>query len=273
MADPTAAAPSLDLDNEALARDYERISAERQFVSGLRLVEALAIAAGERVLDVGCGTGLLAAHAADRAGPSGRVLGIDPLPQRIALAQAKARPNLAFEVGDAYALDGLPDGAFDVVYLNAVFHWLPEKAGPLRQFARLLRPGGRLGISAGAPGRGSSFEDAIDGVLSRPPYAEHLKARPRATFRIEESEMRELLRATGFSIVRLEALTAVQQYATAEDAIRFIQASSFGNFLSGMPDQLRSAARAAIAQALSATATSQGIPRDVRRVLAVAFRP
>ncbi|MCW5747547.1 MAG: class I SAM-dependent methyltransferase [Alphaproteobacteria bacterium] len=269
---PAQFAPLFTLDSAELAHDYDRISAERQFVSGQRLVQELAIVAGEHVLDVGCGTGLLAQHVADRVGPSGSVLGIDPLPQRIELARTKAQANLAFDVGDAYALDGLPDGGFDVVYLNAVFHWLPEKEGPLRQFARLLRTGGRLGISAGARSRGSPFEDAIDSVLSQPPYADYLRARPRVTFRVDEAEMRSLLQAAGFSIAKLETLSSVQYYATAEDAIRFIQASSFGNFLSGLPDALRPAARAAIAQALAATATRQGIPRDVRRVLTVAIR-
>ena len=61
--------PSLAEDNEALASDYEAISVGRQFVTGQRLVEALGIASGERVLDVGCGTGLLVEHIAGIVGP------------------------------------------------------------------------------------------------------------------------------------------------------------------------------------------------------------
>src|SRR5215813_3039716 len=139
-------APSLSEDSDQLARDYERVSRNRQFQSGQRLVAALALAPGERVLDVGCGTGLLTEYIADIVGPSGHVLGIDPLPLRIDLAQAKARPNLEFRVGNAADLSAIPDGRIDVVCLNAVFHWLPEKTGPLREFARVLRAGGRLGL-------------------------------------------------------------------------------------------------------------------------------
>jgi len=54
-----------------------------------------------------------------------------PLPRRIELAKEKTRPNLAFEVGDANDLSMLAQSSFDVVVLNAVFHWLPEKTGPL----------------------------------------------------------------------------------------------------------------------------------------------
>src|SRR5260370_8104405 len=173
----TVEAPSLVLDNSELARDYDRISATRQFQSGKRLVADLALKPGERVLDVGCGTGLLAEHIADLVGPTGRVLGVDPLPLRIGLALGKARENLAFQVGDAYDLRDLPNSSFDVVVLNAVFHWLPEKTDPLLSFARLLRRGGRIGISTGLKGPGPPIHRVIPDVPAHPPF-HHFPRRP-----------------------------------------------------------------------------------------------
>src|SRR5882724_894535 len=158
------------VERPSLALDNDRISATRQFQSGKRLVGDLAIKPGERVLDVGCGTGLLAEHIADLVGPAGRVLGFDPLPLRIGLALAKTHPNLAFQVGDAYDLDNLPSSSCDVVVLNAVFHWLPEKTGPLLAFARLLRRGGRIGISTGLKGHVAPMHRAMRDALAQPPF-------------------------------------------------------------------------------------------------------
>src|SRR5258708_20410684 len=92
--------PSLTEDSDELARDYDRVSVDRQFLSGKMLVRDLAVAAGERVLDVGCGTGLLAEYIADRVGPTGYVLGVDPLPLRIELPQPKTRPHPPFTLPD-----------------------------------------------------------------------------------------------------------------------------------------------------------------------------
>src|SRR5271156_3600041 len=83
---------SLALDTPDLAETYERVSAERQFRAGQRLIEELDVTIGETVLDVGSGTGLVAEYVADLVGPNGSVVGIDPLPLRIALAERKSRP-------------------------------------------------------------------------------------------------------------------------------------------------------------------------------------
>jgi ubiquinone/menaquinone biosynthesis C-methylase UbiE len=267
-----AHAPLLTLDSEELARAYERVSADRQFRSGQRLVEELAISSGERVLDVGCGTGLLARHIADRVGPAGYVLGIDPLPLRIELAQAKARPGLEFRVGNAYALDFLPDAGFDVVCLNAVLHWLPEKTGPLRQLARVLRPGGRIGIGTGLKDHRTVVQKMTAEVLKERPFSDHPRAQASVTFRVDPQEMRALFESTGFATVKIEVQDSVHLHLTAEAMIRYSEASSFGNFLGHLPDHLRPAAREAVRRRLEAVATPDGIRQEGRRIVAIATR-
>lgn len=266
-------APLLTEDSDQLARDYERVSLGRQFQSGKRLVEALAIAPGERVLDIGCGTGLLAEHVADLVGSSGYVLGIDPLVLRIELAQAKARHNLEFRVGDAYDLSAVASSSFDVVCLNAVLHWLPEKAGPLREFARVLKSGGRIGIGGGAKEQRSPLRGVLGKVLGHPPFSAYPRPRGDLSFRIDEHELRELLEATGFGVKTIELYDSPFVHASAEAVVRFSEASSFGNLLAHLPPEMRPVAREALAHALAPLAAPNGtITQDGRRMLAVAFK-
>lgn len=265
-------APSLSADSDALARDYEQVSAERQFQSGQRLVKALAIAAGERVLDVGCGTGLLAEHIAGIAGPAGYVLGVDPLPLRVELARSKARPNLAFAVDNAYDLSSIAAGSFDVVCLNAVFHWLPEKAGPMRAFARILRPGGRIGISGVGKGERGVLRSAMATALATAPF-DRFRRTEGLTHPVDEAEMRGLMETAGFSVRSIDVRGFTQTYASPEAAIRYSEASSFGNLLNNLPEELRSPARAAIARELTVVARPDGsIQREGRRMVAIGVR-
>jgi ubiquinone/menaquinone biosynthesis C-methylase UbiE len=271
--DPERPAPKLDLDNEALALDYDRISATRQFETGKRLVAELGIKADEHVLDVGCGTGLLAEHIADIVGPRGMVLGIDPLPLRIELARRKTRANLAFDVGDARDLSMLAAASFDVVVLNAVFHWLPEKSGPLAQFLRVLKKGGRLGLTSAERGERAPMHAAISAALKNDPLARYPRPREGWAHRVTADELRQLLERAGFRIELLEARENVQHHASAAAALRFAEASSFGNVFAHLPEALKPAAReAAIRELGRVTGPDGSLERRSNRLVAVAVK-
>ena len=115
-----------------------------------KLLECAALAPGERVLDVACGTGLVTFEAARAVGPHGRVLGVDLSGEMVEAARQCAEQrhtsNLSFARMDAEALR-LPDAGFDVVLCALGLMYMPDPAQALREMQRVLRPGGRIVIA------------------------------------------------------------------------------------------------------------------------------
>ncbi len=105
---------------------------------------------GETVLDLGSGGGIDVFLAAKRVGPSGRAIGIDMTDEMLELARANAAEagatNVEFRKGTIEALP-LPDDSVDVVISNCVINLAADKAAVLSEIARVLRPGGRVGVS------------------------------------------------------------------------------------------------------------------------------
>src|SRR5579859_263471 len=110
------------------------------------LVELLAPQAGERILDMGCGTGALTAEIAERGV---EVLGVDRSEEMISQARRKF-PPLKFEAMDARELRF--NSEFDAVFSNAVLHWIPQAKQVILGVAHALKPGGRFVAEFGGKG-------------------------------------------------------------------------------------------------------------------------
>jgi SAM-dependent methyltransferase len=113
------------------------------------LLDVATLRAGERVLDVACGTGAVARVAAQRVGASGAVTGLDLNAGMLAVARSLPRPAgaaITWIERDASA-SGLPAGRFDVVLCQQGLQFFRDKTAALREMRRVLAPGGRLALS------------------------------------------------------------------------------------------------------------------------------
>jgi arsenite methyltransferase len=137
----------LDFDDDASRRleaNYRSpaVVAQRQAV-----LDALRLAPGERVLDIGSGPGMLVRQMAEAVGERGAVHGVDVSPSMLALARGTASPPgaapVAYEQADALALP-FADASFDVAVSTQVYEYVEDMSAALAEVRRVLRPGGRL---------------------------------------------------------------------------------------------------------------------------------
>ena len=133
------------------AEAYERYLVPTLFTPWAHdLIARAALRPGERVLDVACGTGIVARLAAAHVGVTGHGVGVDLNPGMLAVARAQmpatASARVEWREGDANALP-CDDATFDVVFCQQGLQFFPDKVHALREMHRALAPGGRLALS------------------------------------------------------------------------------------------------------------------------------
>lgn len=267
-------AVNLTLDNEELAKAYDEIS-DSQFNNGRILIEGLELNSGNSVLDIGSGTGRLGRYVLQIIGSSGKYIGVDPLENRVNLANEKNEySNAEYIIGTAEDLSFIPDDSIDVVYLNAVFHWVIGKEKALSEIFRVLKHGGKVGLTTGAKEINTitGINVITDDVLSRAPYNKVVKIEDAVLKQhgLTTSELDILLVKAGFSIKNIEIKAVSWPYKTASELIRHSEASSFGNYLSHVPENLKQQAKADIEAELEKYKVNDEIKFDRYTIFAIA---
>jgi ubiquinone/menaquinone biosynthesis C-methylase UbiE len=190
---------------------------ERYFVPAIGaplaadLIEAAAVRPGERVLDVACGTGVVARLAAARAGKTGTVTGLDLNPGMLAVARSVTPADAAITWHEANAQSmPLPDGAFDVVLCQLGLQFMPDKTAALREMQRVLTRGGRLVLNV--PGPTPRPFAIMDQALARhigPDAAGFVQA----VFALHDpGEIRSLIGGAGFHDIHVEPGTKTLRF-------------------------------------------------------------
>lgn len=157
---------------------------------------------GDRVLDLACGTGIVARVVKERLGPSGQVVGVDQNAQMLAVAR-RITPSIDWREGDAGALPLRDAERFDVVLCQQGFQFFPDPAAAALQVHRALVAGGRLGLSAWRPDEESPVLHELRRIAER-----HLgPVNDRRHALGEVGPFEDLLRQIGFREVRSTRLS------------------------------------------------------------------
>ena len=231
----------------SVPENYERYLVPRIFAPWAEdLVETAALRTGERVLDIACGTGIVARIAARRLGNRGSVVGLDPSAPMLAAARAAATAEgVAVEWREGDALDQpFTDGAFEVVLCQQVLQFFPDKPRGLREMHRVLRPGGRIVLSVWGSIEKSPGFAVLAEALTRhvDPQAGGLLG--SGPFSLSDAdELRTLIAGANFQDIVIRRATKTLHYASLEE---FVLGYMSGSALAGVVGDMDESARATL---------------------------
>ena len=170
---------------------------------------------GERVLDVACGTGVVARRACARMGGEGRIVGVDVSEDMLSIARA-AEPRVDWRQGDAAALPLAEGEQFDVVTCHQGLQFFKDRAKAAAGMRRALVAGGRLAVAVWGPDTEMPLLDELRKVAEARlgPIADR-----RHSFG-DVGELEALIRAAGFRRVEAQALSLPTRF---EDGMEFVR--------------------------------------------------
>jgi ubiquinone/menaquinone biosynthesis C-methylase UbiE len=204
------------------AEAYQRNMVRGVFATWAKfLVDSAAIEPGETILDIACGTGIVARHAAAATGPGGAVTGLEinramlDVARRLAPSDGAAMRWIEADAADMK----LPDDAFDVVLCQQGVQFFKQREAALAGMRRVLKPGGRLLFTVWRPLRHAIGHDAVADAVEKHVGAEAAETR-RTPFHMENREqLRELLTGAGFTDVAITIAAALVRFDSARDLV------------------------------------------------------
>ena len=241
------------------------------------LVALAALQAGERVLDVACGTGVVTRHAAQAVGPTGQVIGLDINEGMLQVARTVAPPAgapITWRQASVMALP-FPDASFDVVLCQWGLEFFPDRAHGLQEMARVLVPGGRVGLRVWRALARQPFQTAVLAALDRHLFGgQHGPSRAAMVqpFSLADAEaVRALLADAGFRDIRVRIGVHTLRFASPEAYTRgFLSASSIASEIAAMDEAKRTKMIQEIVAALHPFVDDDGLaaPAEDHAVLA-----
>jgi ubiquinone/menaquinone biosynthesis C-methylase UbiE len=249
---------------------YERVMVPAVFGPWAKdLLETAALAPGMRVLDVACGTGVVARLAAAQVGPTGRVAGVDSNEAMLAIARAQPAPigaQVEWWQGDATKLP-FPEAEFDRVLCQHGLQYVPDRTAALGEMKRVLASGGRLALSVFS----QSIGYRIFEHTAAPFVGEKAAAIMREPFALADlDELSGLLRTVEFSTLEMHTKTLPARFPPASDFVDYQLGGRLANAVSTLSDETRTALVAALREAFEPYVSPEGLvfPMEAHVVVA-----
>jgi ubiquinone/menaquinone biosynthesis C-methylase UbiE len=186
------------------------------------LIDQVALQPGERVLDVACGTGVIARLAAERVGPNGQVAALDLNPGMLAVARALPAVTgamIEWWGGSALALP-FPEVTFDVVLCQLGLQFFPDRPTALQGMRRVLRDGGRVGLSVFGPIEHNPATFALANALDRHIGSEASLAKRTEHALADTDELLDLIAGAGFQDVLISTATKWIRFPSPAEYVR-----------------------------------------------------
>ncbi len=179
---------------------------------------------GHRVLDVACGTEVIAREVVSLVGPGGRVVGVDINPNMLDMARAR-EPSVEWREGDAQALP-FDDREFDIVVCQQGLQFIPDREVAVREMHRVLIPGGRVALASWCEIESSPAHNALAQAIDKHVGSE-AAALMSGAFSLGDAEtFRTLLEGAGFREVRVRREGIEVRFPSAESFARYVVVGS-----------------------------------------------
>jgi ubiquinone/menaquinone biosynthesis C-methylase UbiE len=262
------------------AETYERALVPAVFAPWAPHVVALADPqTGERVLDIACGTGLIARLAAERVGRTGNVTGLDLNPGMLSFAASITSPDPATSAPitwrEASATNmPLPDAAFDVVYCQLGLQFFPDRPAAMREMYRVLVPGGRLGLMVWQGIQYSPGFGALAAALARHVSTEAAGIM-RAPFGLADAEqLRALVAAEGFRDIAIQSVAGTVRFPSVSRFVQdYVRGSPLSSHVANVSDDTRAALVSEVGDQLMPYVAGDALTFPIKAHLASAKKP